>query len=534
ADLCFASSVLNHLHFHNSRPHCLASRRSANLAEAHGNLLQRLVLSVEKPCAEVSGPSAVGNRGAHYVRPLVESEPLGDAIVNDGLAIAINTDDLFAVDPPHRRRVGTDSQSHITHLARAIDNGYSPEQNIGGLLALRAGEVKEVDVIVQSAHRMPGEFRAADGRLVAIVRYDRELIRHPQSQIVFVSTIAYHPESPLYRPIRANGIEMRHGQVHAKRGGDRAPPGPTVAEMRISIMSINRRDILTGLGALGAMATLSPSQTDVCAQSGAASGSSDKTFPRKSEFAIPAGLTYINGAYTHPMPVATADAVRRNAEARSRPGGLTAPGGGALVAEVKEQFASLINAKPSEISFTPNTSTGENLVFNSLGIIGSGGNVVTDALHFDGMILHLQAIERDYGLDLRIAMPRDGRIEMRDLEKLVDKKTKLVEVSLVAMYNGFQHDLKAVCDLAHGHGGYVYADIVQAAGATPIDVRASGVDFCSCSSFKWLMGDFGLGFLYAREDLLGRIRRSQYGYHSARSIETHFLPYDPPASAPFT
>jgi selenocysteine lyase/cysteine desulfurase len=35
-----------------------------------------------------------------------------------------------------------------------------------------------------------------------------------------------------------------------------------------------------------------------------------------------------------------------------------------------------------------------------------------------------------------------------------------------------------------------------------------GLDFCACSSFKWLMGDFGLGFLYAREDLLERaIRR---------------------------
>jgi selenocysteine lyase/cysteine desulfurase len=299
-------------------------------------------------------------------------------------------------------------------------------------------------------------------------------------------------------------------------------------------MNINRRDILTGLGALGASAPLSPSQTDVAPQSGAASGSSDKTFPRKSDFAIPAGLTYINGAYTHPMPVAAADAVRHHAEARSRPGGMTDPGGGALAAEVKAQFAALINAKLSEISFAPNTSAGENLVFKSLGIIGSGGNVVTDALHFEGMILHLQAMQRDYGLDLRIAMPRDGRIEMRDLERLVDKKTKLVEVSLVAMYNGFQHDLKAVCDLAHAHGAYVYADIVQAAGATPIDVRASGVDFCSCSSFKWLMGDFGIGFLYAREDLLDRIRRPQYGYHSARSIQTHFLPYDPPAGAPFT
>ena len=61
------------------------------------------------------------------------------------------------------------------------------------------------------------------------------------------------------------------------------------------------------------------------------------------------------------------------------------------------------------------------------------------------------------------------------------------------MYNGFQHDLKAVCELAHAHGAYVYADIVQSAGAMPIDVRASGVDFCACSSFKWLMADFGLG-----------------------------------------
>ena len=68
-----------------------------------------------------------------------------------------------------------------------------------------------------------------------------------------------------------------------------------------------------------------------------------------------------------------------------------------------------------------------------------------------------------------------------------------------------------------------------------MDVRSSGVDFCACSSFKWLMADFGAGFLYAREELLERvIRRSQYGYHSARSIETHFLPYDPPASTPFT
>jgi selenocysteine lyase/cysteine desulfurase len=111
----------------------------------------------------------------------------------------------------------------------------------------------------------------------------------------------------------------------------------------------------------------------------------------------------------------------------------------------------LINAKPSEISYVPNTSTGENLVINGLGIKrgidGFGGNVVTDSLHFDGALVHLLELKTQ-GLDLRIVAPKDFRIDVRDLEKVVDKNTKLIELSLVTMYNGFQHDLKAVCDLA--------------------------------------------------------------------------------------
>jgi len=81
----------------------------------------------------------------------------------------------------------------------------------------------------------------------------------------------------------------------------------------------------------------------------------------------------------------------------------------------------------------------------------------------------------------------------------------------------------------------VYADIIQAVGAVPIDVKESGVDFCACSGFKWLMGDLGLGFLYVREDLLGSvIERTQFGYRSVNNYQTHFLPYDPPGDTPFT
>jgi selenocysteine lyase/cysteine desulfurase len=296
-------------------------------------------------------------------------------------------------------------------------------------------------------------------------------------------------------------------------------------------MSISRREVLTGLGSLAALGVAPMLPSKALSQVTAAS-STTTSLPTKDDFAIPNGMTYINSAYTHPMPVAALESLRAWGAFRSQPEAVSQP---KKLINIKAEFAALINAKESEICYVSSTSAGENLVVNGLDMAYKSDNVVTDALHFEGAILHLQALQQRFGLDLRIVMPRNWRIELEDLERVVDKKTKLIELSLVAMDNGFQHDLKAVCDLAHAHGAYVYADIAQAAGNTPIDVRASGVDFCACSSFKWLMGDFGLGFLFVKEELLDRvIGRSQYGYYQARTLDSHFLPGDPPGAAPYT
>lgn len=292
-------------------------------------------------------------------------------------------------------------------------------------------------------------------------------------------------------------------------------------------LNLNRRDVLARLTSLAAMGIASPL---LPASTKTRKTSSSSPLAGKNDFVIPAGVTYLNSAYEHPMPKAAAAGLREWTEFRSRLEPLSKP-----PVNIKAEFAALINAQESEISFVPNTSTGENLVVNGLGLDYKNDNIVTDALHFDGALLHLEELQQTFGLDLRIVMPRDWRIDPNDLAKVIDKKTRLVEISLVAMHNGFQHDLKAVCDLAHDRGAYVYADIIQAAGNTPIDVRSSGVDFCACSSFKWLMADFGLGFLYVREDLLDRVlHRSQYGYYEASTLESHFLPGDPPGPAPYT
>lgn len=309
-------------------------------------------------------------------------------------------------------------------------------------------------------------------------------------------------------------------------------------------MKITRRDIGTSLGALAAAATLGRLEARAA---GTAAGEARPTggtsaFPRKSDFTIADGYSYLNGAFCHPMPRAAADAYHQAIERRTTlaPPGVPfvylnpPPDTTPVPVDPRAAFASLINARPEEISYIPNTSTGENLVVEALGIPRTDGNVVTDALHFEGALVHLLELQKQ-GLDLRVVMPREGRIRMEDLERVVNRRTRLIEVSWVSMYNGFQHDLKAVCDLAHQHGAYVYADIIQGVGAAPLDVRATGVDFAATATYKWLMGDFGLGFLFVREELLGRVvRRTHWSYESAADTELHLSPSDPHYPTPVT
>jgi selenocysteine lyase/cysteine desulfurase len=277
--------------------------------------------------------------------------------------------------------------------------------------------------------------------------------------------------------------------------------------------------MLVSLG--GLMAGISYGQLDAFGETPPAG------FPRKADFRFAEGWTYINGAYTHPMPIVAADAYRAYLDRRSI---IRAPAplhtGDALAA-----FAALIGAKPTEIGYIPNTSAGENLVVEALGIAKNTGNVVSDGLHFDGSLVHLLSLQKQ-GLDVRIVAPREGRIDMRDMERVVDKQTRLIEVSFVSMYNGFQHDLKAVADLAHAHGAYVYADLIQGVGAVPLDIHATGVDFAASASYKWLMGDFGLAFFYVREDLLGTVmHRSHWSYESAPDLDIHLSPTDPQSAS---
>ena len=241
-------------------------------------------------------------------------------------------------------------------------------------------------------------------------------------------------------------------------------------------------------------------------------------------------LAYLDSGTMHPISLGAKAAVESYLQARTFGGEGIGYYAGPTEKKVLARFAQLINADAREVCFVPSTTAGEHLILSALSIGAQGGRIVTDNLHFPGSFYLYDEIARQ-GVDVAWISARDGRIDYADLERALRKKTMLVVLSLVSTTNGFQHDLKKVCELAHAQGAYVYADLMQAAGSVPIDVKASGVDFAACATYKWLMGDFGLGFLYVRNELLETLRRPQFGYYQLSAWRTPAYPLEPPAKS---
>jgi selenocysteine lyase/cysteine desulfurase len=287
-------------------------------------------------------------------------------------------------------------------------------------------------------------------------------------------------------------------------------------------MTIGRRDFLTGAGALA----VSARSVFANLQTTRAAG----VFPAsvRADFPIASVGTYMNSAAMHPLGTFAARAIERGLAYRLRgPGEGRADFGAAKQEDLKKRYGQLINATAQEIAFTGSTSDGENIVVTGLDLPNKKGNVVIDELHFTTSLYMYKELEKQ-GVELRIVKHRDWKIDLADVDKAIDRSTRLVSLALVSNVNGYMHDCAAVSALAHARGALVFADIIQAVGAVPVDMKALGIDFASAGTYKWLMGERGLGFLYVRQELQGSVLpTTRYGHRQVRNFNRAELTWEP-------
>ena len=229
-------------------------------------------------------------------------------------------------------------------------------------------------------------------------------------------------------------------------------------------------------------------------------------------------IAFLNTAYTGLIPQAVVDAAREWTNTRA---GRTYTVGEMLAKadEARKLYAAMIGAGEDEIAFLSSTTEGENIVVNSLDF-KPGDNVVYDDLVYPSTPAIYQRLADTKGVQIRVVRSRNGAAPIEEFGKLVNGRTRLISVAWINNNSGYRHDMKALADLAHANGAYLYSDAVQFMGTGPCDVRAEGVDFCTSGTYKWLLAGFGIAAFYVRRELLDTIHAANVGWRTPAANTT--------------
>jgi len=112
----------------------------------------------------------------------------------------------------------------------------------------------------------------------------------------------------------------------------------------------------------------------------------------------------------------------------------------------------------------------------------------------------------------------NGKIPMEKFADTIDEETLIVATAHVAFRHGAKQDVAAIAEIARKNGALMLVDGYQALGTMQFDVRRTGVDFLTGGMLKYLLGTAGIGFFYARREIVESLIPKVTGWFAQEDI----------------
>jgi cysteine desulfurase/selenocysteine lyase len=169
------------------------------------------------------------------------------------------------------------------------------------------------------------------------------------------------------------------------------------------------------------------------------------------------------------------------------------------------ELAEFINAEDwRSIIFTSGTTESLNLVAQSWGRanLKAGDEICITQMEHHSNIVPWQLIAGETGVKIKaIPIHTDGTLDIREIEKLVNPKTKIVSLIHESNVFGTINSLAEIISRAKQVGAITVIDAAQSVPHFPVDIAELDCDFLAFSGHK-MLGPTGIGVLYGKPDLL--------------------------------
>jgi selenocysteine lyase/cysteine desulfurase len=212
-------------------------------------------------------------------------------------------------------------------------------------------------------------------------------------------------------------------------------------------------------------------------------------------FEIPGDVTYLNCANMAPQMKSVTEAGVDAVRAKESPWTLTAPQWFSGAETLRALVARLLDVESDGIALVPGVSYGIAIAARNLTVSPTQTIVLLDQ-EFPSNVYTWREVVRKTGCRIR-TVRRSGNTSWTEaLEDAIDEKTAIVAAPQCHWTDGSKVDLERIGKRVQEVGAALVIDASQSLGACPLDMSRVQPDFLVSVGYKWLLGPYGLGYLY--------------------------------------
>lgn len=210
---------------------------------------------------------------------------------------------------------------------------------------------------------------------------------------------------------------------------------------------------------------------------------------------MPADVAYFNTASLSPQLHAVRAAGEAALERRGRPWTISEADWFVDVERLRSLFAQILGTSAEGVALVPATSYGFAAAARNLPL-GPGQRVLVLAEEYPSGIYTWRAAARRSGAEVLTVSRESGQTWTDAVLAALDERVRIVSVPNVHWTDGALVDLGPISARVRELGARLVIDGSQSVGAMPLDVAELRPDFLVGVGYKWLLGPFGVGYLY--------------------------------------
>jgi selenocysteine lyase/cysteine desulfurase/uncharacterized damage-inducible protein DinB len=212
-------------------------------------------------------------------------------------------------------------------------------------------------------------------------------------------------------------------------------------------------------------------------------------------FKIPEDVTYLNCANMAPQLKSVTEAGLGAVRTKESPWKLTAPEWFSGAETLRGLAARLLDVEADGIALVPGVSYATAVAAQNLPISSAQTIVLLDQ-EFPSNMYAWRELARKTGCRIRTVRRSGDTSWTEALQFGIDETTAIVAVPQCHWTDGSKVDLERIGEKVREVGAALVIDASQSLGACPLDLARVRPDFLVSVGYKWLLGPYGLGYLY--------------------------------------